>query len=661
MNYRAEIDGLRAIAVLPVMLFHAGIEIFSGGFVGVDVFFVISGYLITTIITSEMERTQFSIVRFYERRARRILPALLFVVLMCIPFAWIWLSPNDMRDFSRSLIAVLTFSSNIYFMDDVGYFDSAAELKPLLHTWSLAVEEQYYIIFPIFISVIWVYGVRVVLFVISFIFILSIILAHWMVYIYPTESFFLLPTRGWEILMGSLCALYLSFGSKSRGLYDEFLSMFGFILICFAIFGFDRATPTPSFYILVPTIGTCLIILFANDETLVRKILSHKVLVGIGLVSFSAYLWHQPMFAFARLQPFVRGDDFLMLGLIALCFVMAFLSWHFVEQPFRSKRVPITTVFFVFLTLIATGAAMSFAILGRETDGFEARFRDVPGYEKIISVNEKWNDTSTCSIMNYSDYLEAGFKARVAKCFFPGKTIYLIGDSHAQSLAKSIRELLLRHGFQLTAMTHRGCLPIPGTMRLPSREDCSNFNSMLDEILVEYPAPLILSSRWRLHLLGTRYNNGEGGVEYRGDVATVVEGNSEIGLIEYTEQKIREFSDLNPVIVVDQIPEAGWNVVDRMLVTRKLMGANGPIDTSYDTYFEQNEEINAMFAELERTENIGVVHTAPMICDVFSGRCANEQDGYPLYRDDNHPSELFSSKISKGILDELGVLLPSTR
>ena len=147
MKYRAEIDGLRALAVFPVIFFHAGFELFNGGFVGVDVFFVISGYLITTILIEDIENKRFSIVYFYERRARRILPALFLVMLSCIPFAWFWLTPNDLKDFGESLIAVSTFSSNFLFWLESGYFEATAELKPLLHTWSLAVEEQYYIIF----------------------------------------------------------------------------------------------------------------------------------------------------------------------------------------------------------------------------------------------------------------------------------------------------------------------------------------------------------------------------------------------------------------------------------------------------------------------------------------------------------------------------------
>ncbi len=190
MKYRAEIDGLRALAVLPVIFFHAGFEFFGGGFVGVDVFFVISGYLITGIILSEINNGQFSIINFYERRARRILPALFFVMASCLPFAWYWLTPSDLKDFGQSLIAVSTFSSNILFWMESGYFDTAAELKPLLHTWSLAVEEQYYILFPIFLMISWRLGINWIIIILIFIFLISLSMSHWGAFNKPSASFF---------------------------------------------------------------------------------------------------------------------------------------------------------------------------------------------------------------------------------------------------------------------------------------------------------------------------------------------------------------------------------------------------------------------------------------------------------------------------------------
>jgi peptidoglycan/LPS O-acetylase OafA/YrhL len=229
MDYRPEIDGLRALAVLPVILFHAGFETFSGGFVGVDVFFVISGYLITTIILKELEQDDFSIARFYERRARRILPALFLVMFVCIPFAWLWLLPDDMQRFSQSLVAVSTFVSNLLFWQESGYFDTAAELKPLLHTWSLAVEEQYYVLFPLFLVLVWPFGKRWILVLLALGAVLSLSLAEWGSFRRPAATFYLLPTRGWELLLGALIAFYLSKDNrlKAAGVTGEIAGVLG--------------------------------------------------------------------------------------------------------------------------------------------------------------------------------------------------------------------------------------------------------------------------------------------------------------------------------------------------------------------------------------------------------------------------------------------------
>ena len=215
MHYRQEIDGLRAVAVIPVVLFHAGFEIFSGGYVGVDVFFVISGYLITSILIRELEQGEFSLVRFYERRARRILPALFFMMLVCIPFAWAWMTPSQIEDFGRSLVAVSLFASNILFWRKIDYFAPAAEENPLLHTWSLAVEEQYYMFFPLFLLLAWRFGRTRVFYMIAAIAAASLLFANGAGATMPVANFYLAPTRAWELLAGSLCA-FIHFG-RSRG------------------------------------------------------------------------------------------------------------------------------------------------------------------------------------------------------------------------------------------------------------------------------------------------------------------------------------------------------------------------------------------------------------------------------------------------------------
>lgn len=344
MDYRREIDGLRALAVLPVILFHAGFETFSGGFIGVDVFFVISGYLITTIILAELEQGNFSIVNFYERRARRILPALFLVMLVCIPFAWFWLLPSDMKDFSQSLVAVSFFASNILFWRESGYFDTAAELKPLLHTWSLAVEEQYYVLFPLFLMFSWRLGKRWILIALGLMFVGSLAVAQWAAHAKPNAAFYLLPTRGWELLIGGFAAFYLSQANRKEfgKVAGEAGGWLGVALIMYAVFAYNKATPFPGLYALVPTLGTVLIILFATQQTTVGKFVGNKAFVGVGLVSYSAYLWHQPLLAFFKYRNFGDVENFSATIIVFATFILAFLSLRYVETPVRTKKFLVT-------------------------------------------------------------------------------------------------------------------------------------------------------------------------------------------------------------------------------------------------------------------------------------------------------------------------------
>jgi len=336
--YRKEIDGLRALAVLPVILFHGGLEWFSGGYVGVDIFFVISGYLITSIILKEQEAGTFSIAAFYERRARRILPALFFIIFICIPFAWFWLLPHELKDFGKSIMAVVVFASNILFWRESDYFAADAELIPLLHTWSLAVEEQFYVIFPLFMILLWTLGKRWLVGIISLIAIFSLGLTEWGWRHFPEANFYLIPTRAWELMIGALVAFYLFYNETPKGISKHLGSIIGIGLILVSIFLLDRTLPFPSLYALAPTIGTALIILFATSGTLVHKILSQRIFVGIGLISYSAYLWHQPIFVFARIRGMDKPGVWLILSLSISALVLAYISWRFIELPFRDKR-----------------------------------------------------------------------------------------------------------------------------------------------------------------------------------------------------------------------------------------------------------------------------------------------------------------------------------
>ncbi len=367
MKYRAEIDGLRAVAVIPVILFHAGLTAFGGGYVGVDVFFVISGYLITSIIIGEIELGKFSLAKFYERRARRILPALIFVVVACFPPAWFLFLSSDFFDFSASALAVATFWSNFFFWQQSGYFAPAAELQPLLHTWSLAVEEQFYILFPLFLMASWRFGKRSTLSLLALGFIVSLAAAQWGAYNSPEATFFLLPTRAWELLLGSFVAFLLHKNEvRTPQWLNNALSALGLIAILYAVFTFDEYTPFPSLFGLAPTIGAVLIIVFALPGTLVNSLLSSKLFVGIGLISYSLYLWHQPIFAFARYSV-LELTAFQILTAIVVTIGAALVSYFLVEKPFRYRAFKKPSYVF-FASLSGSLVVIALSLLGTSVE-----------------------------------------------------------------------------------------------------------------------------------------------------------------------------------------------------------------------------------------------------------------------------------------------------
>ena len=448
MRYRREVDGLRALAVLPVILFHAGFRAFGGGFVGVDVFFVISGYLITTILISELEQGKFSIVDFYERRARRILPALFFVMLTCLPFAWFFLLPEDIHRFAQSLVAVSLFASNLLFYRTSGYFDTLAELKPLLHTWSLAVEEQYYLFFPVLLSVIWRFGKRRVLGFLVALFVASLFAAQWFSVIKPMASFFLLPARGWELLIGAFVAFYFSgdFDRKYRKL-DEVFSFMGLALVVYSVFAFDSHTPSASLYTLVPTLGTALILLFSTETTAVGRFLGARSLVGIGLVSYSAYLWHQPLLAFAKCLSTYDLSASLAGFLVLLTFILSYFSWKYIESPFRNRAKFDRSNLFRFSAL----GSLFFLVIGwvgTNTQVFESSHTYVKSYEGDVGhlefhkyVAEKFFRCTPEPIAR-----EALVWEGYLRCMQSRKNsevdVAVIGDSHAEHLFIGLAESL---------------------------------------------------------------------------------------------------------------------------------------------------------------------------------------------------------------------------
>ena len=633
MKYRAEIDGLRALAVIPVILFHAGFELFSGGFVGVDIFFVISGYLITTILIEDIENKRFSIVYFYERRARRILPALFFVMLLCIPFAWMWMLPTQLRDFSQSLVAVSVFASNILFWRETGYFAAAAEEKPLLHTWSLSVEEQYYVVFPIFLILAWRFGKNRVLLIIVVMVAVSLLLSEWGWRKQPTANFYLAPTRAWELFAGSVTAFVVH---KQGVQKNNSLALAGLVAIVFSIFFYNESTPIPSVYALVPVLGVVLLILYGEKDTFAAKLLSTKGFVGIGLISYSAYLWHQPLFAFARIRSLEHPSASLMLTLTLASLSIAYLSWRFIEKPFRKKST---------FTAMRTFSFSAICLLGFILFGY-AGHKGIVKSNYTIEVFSDWHDTSRCTITEHVNYenLTTDF---VTECLGTGKKYILLGDSHAKSLSLAFRNAISEADGSLLSLLNDGCLPVPGTTRSPMHQHqrCVRNKDNYWKLVRQTDATVIISSRWRLNLIGPRFDNKEGGLEYGDNGLNHVIDNSN-DIISHVEKFISDIAQSRRVIIISQIPEAGWNVPER---NARLRGKD-VITTSFEVYKSENESVINMFERLGMNRNVEVINVENLICDTaLSGRCLNTLNGSSLYRDDDHPSPLLADIIAHSL------------
>src|SRR5262245_37675381 len=375
LEYRPEIDGLRALAIVPVVLFHAGIPGFAGGYLGVDVFFVISGYLITSLILVGVQTGgRYSFRSFYERRARRILPALFVVMLTSLPFAWLLLTPEALRGFGASLLSTSFFYSNILFWRESGYFDVATELKPLQHTWSLSIEEQFYLVFPITLVAIYRRAPRLVGPVLLAGMLVSLVLAEALNGGHPRATFYLAHGRAWELLLGA----YLAFrertapfaaGSRSGGL----LTLAGLLLVVGSMFAFDRGTPHPGIPALAPTLGTALVIVCGRTSSPARWLLTRRAVVLLGLISYSLYLWHQPVFAFARAWTVREISLAGYVCLIGLSLLLAWLTWTWVERPFRDRQQVVQRTLWN-LSAAAAALLVLFGGLVLGTNGLPQRF-----------------------------------------------------------------------------------------------------------------------------------------------------------------------------------------------------------------------------------------------------------------------------------------------
>jgi len=476
--YRKDIDGLRAVAILPVLLHHANIPGFTGGFVGVDIFFVISGYLITRILLNEVNQTgKVSISGFYGRRIRRILPALVAVQIVSMIAAWFLLFPNQLIDFAKSSLSTTAFSSNFWFWSQSGYFRAQDSISPLLHTWSLAVEEQFYIIMPF---VIWLGRKHLVLLsVIAAI--TSFLISVAGVYVSPGATFYLLPTRAWELLIGSLLAMGVIAQPQSQK-SAQIQAALGMAMILIAVFLYSKETPFPGHGAILPCLGSALLInAHRAHETPVGRLLSTRFFVVIGLISYSLYLWHWPILVFMRQYLGELTLAASIFGLV-LSLIASVVSYRFIEKPARDPRRFRTTAWILTVAIAATvGSALV------SLNGLPKRFSDDA---VIYAAGEV--DRSPIARNCGNDCVIGDGPTRFV----------LIGDSHAGALSDAFdhwgRETSI--GGRLVQMN--ACPPILGNSgrgrSLAEQEKCSTRNSTVIQSILDDPTieAVFLSGYW---------------------------------------------------------------------------------------------------------------------------------------------------------------------
>jgi len=647
LTYRPEIDGLRAIAIGAVIFYHAQINIlghqpFKGGFIGVDIFFVISGYLITSIILKELITTgSFSFKHFYERRIRRILPALLFVMLVSLPFAWMYLLPSSFIDFSKSILYSLGFSSNYYFWySGHQYGAESGLLKPFLHTWSLSVEEQFYILFPIVLLITFKYFGKYLIHILILGFGVSLGLADWSSRNYSSASFYFLHTRMWELLAGSLLAYFeITRGGLVRFRFKTLnliLPSIGLFLIGHSILFFNDKMFHPSFYTLSSIIGVCLVIWFSNKDEIITKILSTKLFVGIGLISYSLYLWHYPIFAFYRINSdFILNSfsflnfDFINLKIyfyfkkiliIFLLFFFSIITYFLVEKKFRKFDYKFNDLIKIILTIYIIILIFTTIVILKE--GFSGR---LPEFLK----NQKFQ-------FNPPAYTLLKDKNNVP-CIDPSSScrfnliskdrLYLIGDSHMISLAYSLKDHVLNLDYQFIVKN------------IDTKCFFSNDNELCKNFINFQKKENFKKS---ILIIGGRFDQTLKGLS----------NTERIFFIKNLKNLLKD----NFVIIVYPIPNPKTDVPNslfKILSKKKNLELKDYITSSFLDYKKDTKTTFDLLNTVQN-ENIYRVYPHKLFCNkIIINHCIAHDNLNIFYSDNNHPSLKSADMISDLIIKEI--------
>ena len=633
LTYRKDIDGLRSIAIIPILFFHAGISGFDGGFIGVDVFFVISGFLITSIIAREIDSDSFSFSNFWCRRIRRLLPTALIVISASLLTGWFLLAPDDYKDLSRSSRNQAFFLSNIHFWKTSGYFDTAAELKPLLHTWSLAVEEQFYIIFPIVFMLFSRFKKILRYKLLTLIAFFSFAISVWLLNNSPGSSFFLLHSRAWELLIGSLLALMPIQHNRSASFYN-IVSIVSFAGIIYCILYYTSEAPFPGFHALPPTLCTALLIwTSACHNTPIKRLLSLTPLVWIGLISYSLYLWHWPIIVFTKHWMIEELTLNIKMLLILSSFIAAWLSWRFIERPFRATPASRSSHKKVFiLAMCASLIIAGFSQFIRVTKGYPDR---LPSYAKqFADARDRTKKQRTCI------RIPAEKVANDELCPLgnspsnqpDSRSIFLWGDSHSDALLPLFDKIATEHQIPGWIAAKSSCLSLIGDLWDKKNNDCEKLNNEVMLFISRHNiSDVILVNRWSLYIDGE--DNGN-------DIRSILTPPTNTQILTHYETALLatitqlRLMNIN-VWLVKQVPLNDYDV-SHTLTSLAIKGkAVKHLGVSKEQHMRQQNEINTILDKLTPM-GVKVLDPATILCE--DNWCSNNMNNKSLYRDDDHLS-----------------------
>jgi len=617
MEYRREIDGLRAVAVIIVLLFHAGIT--QGGYIGVDVFFLISGYLITNLILINIKSNSFSISYFYEKRIRRILPALFFVILIYSPFAFYEMTSDQLKNFGQSIIAALLFISNILFLATDEYFAISSDYIPLLHTWSLSVEAQFYLLYPVFLLLMWRLAKQYLVIAIITLIIISLILAELMSNRYPMANFYLPFSRIWELMLGALIAYVESSNGRSNNrILTMIMPSLGLIAIILSALLFHDEISHPSIITTIPIIGAAMIVWFGGKNDLCSNILASKPFVAIGLLSYSIYLWHQPILVYLRLNNAGQLSYIAKYTFLPMTVFVSYISWKYIEQPFHDAKITSRKFIFYSLTIMgATLLAIGLIFYNRmlvKTESFdsvavslkrEAIHQDCT-YKHTTAEDEKW----FCKLSDSNQT----------------PSFALIGDSHAEALINTVEKIAIANNIHGIATTLRACTPLL-YYNMPNYAECKLMNEKMFGYINKHQIKTVLIvAKWVGY--------------HRDSLSSLV-------------KTIQAYNDIGVhVIIMQQVPK---QEKDPMIIYKKIFSK--PLDEK-EKYLRKssvsrNKYLNKQKVFTEKLNNLNKSHLT--ILDFTDQFCDHEvcligtlDKSY--YFDDNHLSQygtaLLAEKLS---------------